>query len=51
MFSNLAAGAHTLSVEYRDLWGQLFNGSTTIEVLPSQAAYLERIAATTLPFF
>lgn len=51
VFSNLAAGAHTLSVEYRDLWGQLFNGSTTIEVLPSQAAYLERIAATTLPFF
>lgn len=46
VFSNLAAGSYSLSVEYRDRWGQLFNGSTTIEVLPSQAAYLERVAAT-----
>lgn len=51
VFSNLAVGSYALSVEYRDLWGQLFSGSTTIEVLPSEAAYLQRVAATTLQIF
>ncbi len=49
--ANLSVGTHSLSVEYRDLWGQRFDGATTIEVLPSETAYLQRIAAATVPFY
>lgn len=49
--ANLSVGTHTLSVEYRDLWGTRFDGATTIEVLPSETAYLQRLAATTVPFY
>jgi|GEM_PF-4088904 len=50
-WSTVAPGAHTLDLEYRDLWGQLYTGSTRIEVLASQADYLARVGAGSQMFF
>jgi hypothetical protein len=43
-WAGVAPGRHTVSLEMRDLWGSLHTGSTVIEVMPSQAAYMERAA-------
>jgi hypothetical protein len=44
-WAGVAPGRHTVSLEMRDLWGTLHTGSTVIEVMPSQAAYMARAAA------
>lgn len=41
----VGVGTHALTLDYRDLWGGTHSGTTTVEILPSQQAYLARVAA------
>ncbi|MGK3985115.1 hypothetical protein WME99_18850 [Sorangium sp. So ce136] len=45
----LSAGRHVLRLQFQNAWNDAFESSTVVDVLPSQAAYNRRAAAT-LPF-
>jgi hypothetical protein len=51
MVRSVGIGTHWLSLEYQDLWGVWHQGFTKLELLPTQAAYNNRVAAAIQPMF
>lgn len=49
-WATVGTGRHTLTLQYSNLWGDNFSGSTVVELLATQAEYDARVAATFMPF-
>lgn len=49
-WASVGVGRHSLTLRQQNLWGDVFSGTTVVEVLASRAAYDQRVAATFMPF-